>query len=74
METLEIRKQLHDYIEIADERLLKLMYGMMVADKQDYEVPEWHKEIVQERIENYEKNPHGAVSLEEFKSRIEKMR
>ncbi|MBX2917491.1 MAG: addiction module protein [Cyclobacteriaceae bacterium] len=74
METLEIRKHLHAYIDIADERLLKLMYGMIVADKQEYEMPEWHKELIQERLENYEKNPSGGILLEEFKSRIEKMR
>lgn len=74
METVEIKKQLHEYIEVADDRLLNLLYGMIVADKKDYEIPEWHTKIIEERLEEYEKNPQDSISLEEFKSRIEKMR
>jgi hypothetical protein len=74
METIEIKKQLHEYIEVADDRLLNLLYGMIVADKKDYEIPEWHAKIIEERLEEYEKNPQGGISLEEFKSRVEKMR
>lgn len=74
METVEIKKQLHEYIEVADDRLLNLLYGMIVADKKDYEIPEWHTKIIEERLEEYEKNPQDSISMEEFKSRIEKMR
>jgi cob(I)alamin adenosyltransferase len=74
METVEIKKQLHEYIEVADDRLLHLIYGMIVADKKDYEIPEWHIKIIEERIEEYKKNPQDSISLEEFKSRVEKMR
>ena len=74
METVEIKKQLHEYIEVADDRLLNLIYGMIVADKKDYEIPEWHIKIIEERLEEHEKNPQDTISLEEFKSRIEKMR
>lgn len=74
METVEIKKQLHEYIEVADDRLLNLLYGMIVADKKDCEIPEWHTKIIEERLEEYEKNPQDSISLEEFKSRIEKMR
>lgn len=74
METVEIKKQLHEYIEVADDRLLNILYGMIVADKMDYEIPGWHAKIIEERLEEYEKNPQDSISLEEFKSRIEKMR
>jgi hypothetical protein len=74
MTTLDIRKELHEYIEDADDRLLKLIYGMVLADQESYEIPEWHKEIIQERLEDYERNPHNVVSWEELKSKIEKMR
>lgn len=74
MEMVEIKKQLHEYIEVADDRLLNLIYGMIVADKKDYEILDWHIKIIEERLEEYEKNPQDTISLEEFKSRIEKMR
>lgn len=41
-----------DYVQIVDE---------------DYEVPEWHKEIVRKSIAEYEKNPGNYVTLEELK-------
>lgn len=74
MTTTDIKKELHEYIEDADDRLLKLIYGMVLADQESYEVPEWHKEIIQERMEDYERNPNNVISWEELKSKIEKMR
>ncbi len=74
MSALEIKKELHDYIESADDRFLRLIYGMILADKQEYEIPDWHKKIVEERLENYERNPQNVISWEEVKASVEKMR
>jgi len=35
MGTAQLKEQLHEYIENADERLLHLVYGMFIADMQD---------------------------------------
>jgi hypothetical protein len=35
------------------------------------EVPEWHKGIVQERMENYRKNPNQAMDFDETIREIE---
>jgi Putative addiction module component len=74
MSVLEIKKELHDYIEGADDRFLRLIYGMILADKSEYEIPNWHKKIVEERLEDYERNPQNFISWEEVKASIEKMR
>ena len=74
MSAPEIKKELHDYIESADDRFLRLIYGMILADKQEYEIPDWHKKIVEERLENYERNPQNVISWEEVKASVEKMR
>lgn len=74
MNATEIKKELHEYIEDADDRLLLLIYGMILADKQGYEIPDWHKKIVEERLEDYERDPNNVISWEELKSKIEKMR
>jgi hypothetical protein len=74
MEDVEIKKELHEYIERADDRLLMLIYGMILADKQGAETPDWHKAIVEERLEAYNKNPENLISLEDLKASIEKMK
>jgi hypothetical protein len=56
METAAIKKELHEYIEDADERLLNLIYGMVIADKHGYQVQDWHEKIIEERLVEYEKN------------------
>lgn len=74
MNAPDIKKELHEYIEDADDRLLNLIYGMILADKQSYDIPEWHKKILEERLDEYERNPDNIISCEELKSKIEKMR
>lgn len=74
MSAPEIKKELHDYIEGADDRFLRLIYGMILADKRELEIPDWHQKIVEERLEDYERNPENVISWEEVKARVEKMR
>ena len=75
MNAIEIKKELHDYIEVADERLLSLLYGMIIVDKQSsYNIPDWHQTIIEERSEAYNRNPESAISWEELKSKIENMK
>jgi hypothetical protein len=40
-------------------------------DGGNIEVPEWHKGIVQERMENYRKNPSQAMDFDEAIREIE---
>jgi len=74
MSALDIKKELHDYIEDADDRLLKLIYGLILADQESYKTPEWHKQVISERLEEYERNPDNVISWEELRTKIEKMR
>jgi len=74
METIEIKKEVHEYIEHADDRLLFLIYGLILADKQATGIPDWHQRIVEERLEDYKKKPEQAISWDELRSKIEKMR
>lgn len=74
MSATDIKKELHEYIEEADGRLLNLIYGMIFADRQSNEIPDWHKEIIEERLEEHERNPGKVISWEELKSKIEKMK
>lgn len=74
MDLTTIKKELHEYIEDADDRLVTLIYGLVLADKQGSDIPDWHKKIVEERLEKYEKNPQNTISWENLKASVEKMR
>lgn len=74
MGTAQIRELLHEYINIADERLLNLMYAMVQADmkEDDYELSATHKKILDERIEAHKAEPGSGTGWEEVKSRIKR--
>jgi Putative addiction module component len=74
MGSTDIRRELHEYIDHADDRLLKLIYGMMLVERHSYEIPEWHEQIVHDRLEAYEKNPENVISWDELKSTIKKLK
>ncbi len=74
MNAAGIKKELHEYIDDADDRLLTLIYGLVLADKQGYSIPDWHQKVVEERLADYERNPENVISWEDLKSKIEKMR
>ncbi|WP_114751131.1 addiction module protein [Pleomorphovibrio marinus] len=38
----------------------------------DLEIPDWHKEIIDQRIKDYKKNPDQAVDFDQAMDEIEK--
>ena len=73
MDAVEIRRELHEFIEEADDRILRILYGITVADKTN-DIPDWHKTLLEERLAEYERNPSNVISWDELKAKIEKMR
>lgn len=74
MTTTDIKRELHEYIEGTDDRLLRILYGVVLAGQESYKTPEWHKTVLNERLEDYQKNPGNVISWEDLKTKIEKMR
>lgn len=73
MESEALRKEIHQYIDQADERVLKLMYGMIKADQaENLSIPEFHQEIISERLEKYQAKPDDVLSWQEVRNRIQK--
>ena len=75
MGTTQIRDELHQFINQADERILRLIYGMMKADiddEGDYLLTEDHKQILDERLAAHESAPEEGSKWEEVKARIKK--
>lgn len=75
MGTTEMRQALHEFINQADDRVLKLIYGMMKADTDgdnDYMLSDAHRQILDERLAAHEAAPAEGSSWEDVKSRLKK--
>ena len=74
METDELRKQIHGYIDKADDRFVNLVHAMMLADLEEpeFELSDEHKRILDERLKQHEADPSSGSSMEEAFARINK--
>lgn len=76
MKTAEIRAELHEFIDKADERVLKLIYGLITADKEEsedyYMLTDSIREALDERLKVHESNPNEGFSWDETKVKIKK--
>ena len=72
MDAPTIRKEIHQYIDGADERFLNLVYGMIQADQteDEYELSEAEIKMMEERLADYQKNPESGSSWEDVKKRL----
>lgn len=75
MNLTEIKKELHEYIDSANENLLKAIYDMLRSadDKDDFIMSDEHKRILDERLKAYYINPTDVITWEDLKVKIEKM-
>jgi Putative addiction module component len=70
--TLEIRKRIHQFIDIADERILRIFNGIIDAEEQENNypsVPDWHYDEVNERREKYISGESKSYTWEEIKEK-----
>jgi putative addiction module component (TIGR02574 family) len=72
MGAAQIREELHQFINRADERVLNLMYGMMKADSEEggFTLSEAHKQLLDERLAEHAASPKEGYGWEEVKTRI----
>ncbi|MCU7614782.1 addiction module protein [Chryseobacterium sp. GMJ5] len=69
---LEIRKRIHEFIDIADERILRIINGIINAEEQedDYPtIPDWHYDEINERREKYLSGESKSYTWEEVKEK-----
>ena len=61
------------FIPINDWKSLKSKYKEIEQQEQEqFVIPEWHKEIVRERLEDYKKNPGNSLNWDVVQKEIEK--
>jgi putative addiction module component (TIGR02574 family) len=72
MGAAQIREELHEFINRADERVLNLIYGMMKADSEEehFTLSEIQKQVLDERLEAHKNFPLEGSSWEDVKKRI----
>lgn len=57
------------FIPIQDWEELKSKYGQLKQEENEmFEIPEWHKEIVLKRLEDYKQNPDNTLDWDEVKN------
>lgn len=71
MGAAQIREELHQFINHADERVLILMYGMMKADTEGLLTPT-QQEDLDKRIMRHKNGESNSFNWSEARSQIEK--
>ena len=73
--TLEIRKRIHEFIDIADERILSIINGIIDVEEQEDNypaVPDWYYEKLEIEREKHLKGETPSYTWEEVKQRLMK--
>ncbi len=73
--TLEIRKRIHDFIDIADERILRIINGIIDVEEQEDNypaVPDWYYEKLEIEREKHLKGETPSYTWEEVKQKLMK--
>lgn len=75
MNTSTIRSQLHNYLEIADDKKVKAMYAIMEEEiKESFvDYSEDLKATLDERFKTYKSGEAKMITEEESKERIQKI-
>jgi Putative addiction module component len=71
MEAIQIKEELHQFIELADERVLNLIYGMMKADKPSVTLTMAQQEDLDKRIARHKSGETKSYTWAEARAMIE---
>lgn len=76
MNAIDIKKELHEYIETANENVLNAICDILRAsdNHDDFEISDEHRRILDERLKEYHSNPTNVLTLEEMNARVLKER
>ena len=73
--TLELRKRIHDFIDIADERILRIINGIIDVEEQEDNypaIPDWYYEKLEIEREKHLKGETPSYTWEEVKQKLMK--
>jgi len=75
MNAPQLRKDLHNQIDHLDEKTLEAVYAMLqdyLVGSKDFTLTQAHKDLIDERLDDYEKNPENVISWEESNRLLKK--
>lgn len=64
--TLDLKNRIKNYIENADERILKIINAIIETEEQG--LSQSHKEIIDQRLKFHKENPSDGRTWEEIKA------
>jgi hypothetical protein len=75
MDTSILRQQLHNYLEVADDKKIKAIYTIIEKDIQenDFEYSDELKAELDKRYRDYKNGSAEMITASESKKRIEKL-
>ncbi|WP_449401013.1 addiction module protein [Chryseobacterium wanjuense] len=69
--TIDIRKRIHEFIDHADERILRIINAIITTEENtEDELNSSHKIILDKRLLEHKENPNSGKSWEEVKSSL----
>ena len=73
METTELKNRIRQYVEIADERLLKIINAIIDQDEKENDVlSDQTKLVLEARLQWHKENPSNGKSWHEIRANIKK--
>lgn len=73
--TVDIRKRIHEFIDIADERILRIINGIIDVEEQEDNypaVPDWYYEKLEIEREKHLRGETPSYTWEEVKQKLMK--
>ena len=69
--TVNLKKRIHEFIEEADERILRIFNGIIEAEKkEECELSVEQKEILDKRLQNHRENPSAGKTWSEVRQSL----
>ena len=71
--TVDIRKRIHEFIDIADDRILRIINGIIDVEEQEDNypaVPDWFYEELDKRKEKHLNGQSKSYTWEEVKENV----
>lgn len=71
--TLDIKKRIHDFVDQADERILRIFNAIISTEESELEgLSSEHKIIIDERLQEHKENPTSGKSWIDVKQELKK--
>ncbi|MDR6404656.1 MULTISPECIES: addiction module protein [Chryseobacterium] len=68
--TLDLKKRIHEFIDRADERILRIINAIIATEENPEELSHEHKEILDQRLQQHKENSDSGKSWDNVKNSL----